>query len=91
MADRLVAYPVVRQRNIAVRAAHHFAAGRTLDRRGKPTAIQQHNDLAAFAESLERGLVQGAADRTARVAIPKLAPQVHNRDGRQPAIEHSRG
>ena len=46
---------MVRQGDVAMRAAHHVAAGRTLNVRGKPAAIEQQNHLAAVVERLVDG------------------------------------
>ena len=88
VAQRHVALAMVRQREIAMRAADHIAAGRALDVRGKAAAIQQQNHLAAVFQRSVDGLVQLSADGAARAAILKLVAQIDRAHRRHRPIEH---
>ena len=90
MAKRDLLRAMMRQGDVAMRALHHVAAGRTLDVRRKSAPIQQQNHLPARFQRFGDGRVQLPADRAARHCPPGFVdPQIDRAHRRQRPIQHA--
>ncbi len=88
MADRRVARLVVRQRNVAIRAADHLAAGRALDVRRIAAAVQQQDHLPVVLQGRLHGVVQQPADAAAAADALALGAEVDRAHFGQRAVQH---
>ncbi len=88
MADGLLPLAMVRERQLAMRAAQHHATLRALDVRRVAAAIEQQDHLSAVAQSRVDRLVHLPTDRPAAAAIVEFVAEIDRANHRHRPIEN---
>ena len=85
----LVTVLVMSQRDAAIRAGFHVAAGRTLNPSRKASPVEQQNHLAVICQRVIDFIAKLLADRTEAFAAAEIGSQINRRHVGQRQVEHS--